>query len=653
MFVQIKLIKGFSKPLLYKIPDTWNSLDIVGKIIKVPVQKRTQLAFVEKVFSQIKEEKFEIKTAISIEKFPEDKTYINFINKLSNYYQVDKSQFIKRVHQFIQEKQTETDLTKPEDLDNKKITSLTDEQKQVYEFLEKAISKNIFTPTLLHGATGSGKTEVYKRLIIDSIKQNKSVILLLPEVTLALQFEQILKKSLPDNILIFSFHSAVNAFEKRLLWEALLLKKPILIIGVHLPVLLPISNPGLIIVDEEHDVGYQEKKHPKINTKEAALLKAQLNNIPILFGSATPSITSLNNVKKYGWHFFQLKKRFAGNFPKIDIVNLNDKKQRKNFWISAKLEAAIKEKLSKKEQIIIFINRRGFSFFVQCKNCSFIFKCLNCSVSLTLHKNNWLYCHYCNLSIQYPNECKGCNADETFFLKKGIGTEQVVTILQNLFPTSIIARADLDVTSKKKLWQQILTDFKENKINILVGTQTIAKGYHFPNVTLVGILWADLNLNFPIYNASETTLQQLIQVSGRAGRQSNSSNVIIQTMIDHKIFEFINEIDYLKFYNFEIEARKDSNYPPHTRLVEIEFKNINEAILDQESINFSKLLLNLKSQQIKILGPAKPAVDKIKNNFMRKIYIKGPDINEIINLYNKIDIKKFKSKIFFTPNPIA
>lgn len=657
MFIKVKLLNGFSESLLYTVPIDWDKNNLLGAIVKVPLRNKTNFAFVEEVIPGLDNKPiFTIKPAISVENFPVDKRYSKFIWHLANYYQSSPISFIKRIKQFIEQKSK--DKIFKSELDTEFIAcnevKLTQEQQTVYDFLKNKIINPDFTPTLLHGVTGSGKTEVYKKSIITAFEHNKSTLLLLPEVTLALQFEQLLRTTLPNNIPIFNFHSASTQGNKKELWASLLNNKPILIIGVHLPVLLPISNLGLILVDEEHEVGYQEKKHPKINTKEAAILKASLNKIPILFGSATPSISSLYNVKFKGWHFFQLKNRFRGKFSEVEIVNLLDRKQRKNFWISTKLQHAIKDRLEKKEQTIIFLNRRGYSFFVQCESCEFIFKCNNCSVSLILHQDNCLYCHYCALKAQYPKSCTQCKQSEDKFLKKGIGTEQVVDILQNMFPEASIERADLNSTLKKKKWQSVVTDFTQGKIDILVGTQTITKGYHFPKVTLVGILWADLNLHFPIYNASEMVLQQLIQVAGRAGRQSDKSNVIVQTMIDHNIFDYINEIDYLKFYQSEVENRQLSDYPPFTKLVEIEFKHSNEDVVEKESFIFlEELSCNLKNDNVKILGPVKPIIYKIKNTHIRKIYLKSKNINDIINLYQTIEIEKYKSKIFFTPNPIT
>lgn len=664
MFIKVKLLNGLSKSLLYSVPNEWDKNNLLGAIVKVPLSNKVNFAFVEEVIPGLENKPiFTIKAALAIEEFPVDETYSKFVWQLANYYQSDPSSFVKRIKQFITQSKKDTDSTKlefmikslplPERPEANDVV-LTQEQQNVFNFLKDKISNQEYCPTLLHGVTGSGKTEVYKKLIVHNFAFNKSALFLLPEVTLALQFEQLLRNSLPNNILIYNFHSASSTALKKEMWQCLINNKAILIIGVHLPVLLPISNLGLIIIDEEHEIGYQEKKHPKINTKEAAILKANLNKIPILFGSATPSLTSLYNVKSKGWNFFQLKNRFKGSFPEIEIVNLLDKKQRKSFWISIKLQNAIKQRLENKEQTIIFLNRRGYSFFVQCEQCEFIFKCNNCSVSLILHEDNCLYCHYCALKMQYPQICTGCKQSDDKFIKRGIGTEQVVEILKEIFPTAKIEKADSNSTSNKKKWNETVTKFTQGKIDILVGTQTITKGYHFPLVTLVGILWADLNLHFPIYNASEIVLQQLIQVAGRAGRQSDKSNVIVQTMIDHPVFDYLNEIDYLKFYQTEIENRRLSNYPPHTRLVEIEFKHINEHIVETESHRLlEELCQDADMDEIKILGPVKPIICKIKNIHIRKIYLKSKNIHAIIDLFQNMEISNYKSKIYFTPNPIT
>jgi primosomal protein N' (replication factor Y) (superfamily II helicase) len=647
MYIDVKLFSGFPKPLLYQTPSTWEQIK-PGTIVRVPMRNTIVPALVLHTHTEPPKVTFEVREAKSIEAFPDDKNYYTYIQKLAQYHAIDEIQFVKRIRTFITQTTTAELPVQEHSIPVKEIT-LTDEQQTVVDFLTPKVTEQKYTPTLLHGVTGSGKTEVYKKLILHAFKQKKSVILLLPEVTLSVQFERLLRAQLPIDIPILSFHSATSAKTKKLLWKYTLQGYPQLIIGVHLPILLPLSNLGLIIVDEEHESGFQEKKHPKLNTKHAALLRAHQYNIPILLGSATPSITSLYNVKHRGWKLFQLKKRFAGAFPTIQRISLTDKKQRKNFWISTELKNSLQDRLAKKEQSLVFLNRRGVCFFMQCKDCSHIFNCTSCSVSLTLHADQFLKCHYCSYSRPQPTECPECHKKE--FVKKGIGTQQIVTILQRMFPHARIARADLDTTINKKLWQQTISMFEKQELDILVGTQTITKGYHFPNVTLVGVIWGDINLNFPFYNAQETVLQQLIQVAGRAGRQRPDSTVIVQTMTDHPIFNYLTEVNYLKFYQKEIEERRMVNYPPIIRFAEIEIKNSKEEVAEQEAFTISAQLL--KNKNLTVLGPAQPPVSRIKKIFSRKIYIKAKEFNYLVSAFKSLDKQQFRSSIFFTPHPLS
>lgn len=673
-YIHVRLLNGFPQLLTYAVPPSITE-DLTGTVVRVPLKDKITSAYVCAHVCQLsKTPSFTIKPLHSREAFPQDEHYILFLKQLSAYYQVESLHFIKRIKQFVnQEAEAQELVSSPLGMAHEVL--LTQEQQQVVDALTPTIGAEVYAPALLHGVTGSGKTEIYKRLIQAAFEKGKTTILLLPEVSLALRFEQLLKAQLPQYYPIFGFHSGTRSKEKKHLWQMLLESKPLIIIGVHIPVLLPIANLGLIIVDEEHEAGYQEKKHPKVNSKEAALMRAALCKIPIVLGSATPSIQSLHTAHAKGWKFFSLQQRYAGAFPEIKVVQLANKDRRPQFWITKELQAAIADRLAKREQIIIFLNRRGYSFFVQCKACSFVFNCPHCSVSLTLHSSNYsdkkpspfgsmerearmetrteyLTCHYCIYSQELTPQCPQCSSEQ--LQKKGIGTQQVVTILEQLFPHAHIGRADMDVSSKKKVWKQTMDDFEFGAIDILVGTQTITKGFHFPNVTLVGILWADLNLHFPIYNAAETTLQQLIQVAGRAGRARAGAQVIVQAMMDHPIFAYLNEIDYLKFYESELSARTAIGYPPALRLVEIELKNNDEVCLDSESRQLGMHLMELVSAHnfdVRILGPAKPPVAKIKNTHARKIYLKSGSMAQLIELYKKIDHRKFISSIFFTPNP--
>lgn len=473
MFIRVRLLNGLPEPLWYSVPTDCNYGPLSGLIVQVPVRNRIIPALViDEHTTKPHNLPFDLKDIHGLEPLPTDEHYLSFLKKLGEYYQIDALHFIKRIHHFLINKKDDLILqaeSKTHSTDS--TVTLTDEQKKVCDFMAPYIGKQKYLPTVLHGVTGSGKTEVYKHLFLDALSKNKTSLLLLPEVTLAIAFENRLKQELPD-MPIYGFHSGKTPKEKNEVWNNLNNKTAMILIGVHLPVLLPIPNLGVIVVDEEHEVGYQEKKHPKINSKEAAIMRAQEARIPILLGSATPSMSTLYNVKTKKWPFFQLKKRFSGTLPTVQIVSLTENKNRKQFWISKELEAALHDRLAKREQTIIFINRRGFSFFVQCKNCTFIFACTNCSVSLTLHEDDpsstknfllaqrsfegqvgghsRLVCHYCGMSQILPSACPSCKSSADDFLKKGIGTQRVVTILQKMFPHANIARADLDTTTKKR-----------------------------------------------------------------------------------------------------------------------------------------------------------------------------------------------------------
>ena len=656
MYAEVRLLKGYKNSLTYIIPEKLKDFVKEKTIVKVPIQNRVDLAIVLKILNSFdNKNNFKLKEIINVEPLPKDDNYQYFCSELADYYCIENHFPLERIKQFLSQKD---DISAREIYNvNTNISDVTlnNDQQYIVDEISKKISAQKFSASVIHGVTGSGKTEVYKRLIEGNFNQNNSTIILLPEVSLASKFETIFKATLPNQIPIFGFHSGCTTKEKKSLWSALLANEKVVIIGVHLPILLPVNRLGLILIDEEHESGYQEKKHPKINSKEAAIMRAKKYNIPIVLGSATPSISTVYNISSKGYQLFELKKRFSGNFAKIEVIKLNKKEKRDSFWISKELQENIHACLEKKEQAIIFLNRRGYCFFVQCKECSFVFNCKNCSVSLTLHANDKLICHYCATEKILSNICPECKKANSF-LKKGLGTQQMVEILKKIFPKSKVARADLDASSNKKLWKQTLLDFENQKIDILVGTQTITKGYHFPKVTLVGIIWADSNLNFPIYNACETTLQQLIQVAGRAGRQSDASKVIIQTFIEHAIYKYLNEIDYMQFYAQEIEKRQVLGYPPCNRIAEIEIKFTDENTVKQESSSiFNNLENDIEKYKLDViaLGPAMPLVGKINNIYTMKILLKSKSIGQLKFLYKQILIGHYKSKIYFTPNPIT
>jgi len=658
MYMHVRLLNGFSEQLVYAVPAAWPTDDLVGSLVRVPLKQKSVTALVEHISAAKPAVSFEIKQGLAIESMPNDPIHRSFIHELATYYQVRPSYLLKRLQLFIAQKETQSIQSEIVLLEQPifKDVRLTDEQQKAFDTFKSCLSQHDYFATLLHGVTGSGKTEIYKKIIRLFYERQKTVLFLLPEVSLAVRFHHILRAQLPESIPLFSFHSATSKPEKRALWAALLAEKPILLIGVHLPILLPLPKLGCIIIDEEHDTGFQEKKHPRINTKEAAIRRAHMLGIPIILGSATPSLSSLYNVAHRGWHKVSLLKRYAGTFPTVHVERLQEGLPRTCFWITKRLQNAIAARLERKEQTIIFINRRGYSFFVQCSACGVIVTCNNCSVSLTLHENEKLHCHYCEYTALAPTSCSKCSASKDKLLKKGIGTQQAVSLLKGLFPTARIERADQDVTVQKKKWQETVQGMLLGEIDILVGTQTVTKGYHFPQVTLVGVLWADLQFNFPLYNAGEVALAQLIQVAGRAGRYHNNSEVVVQTIAEHRLFEYLSEEQYPNFYADEMALRQLVGYPPYMRLMEIELKHTNEEALERESHQLAQQLrciIEHKGYSVQVLGPAKPPIYKIKNWHTRKMYLKAKNMELLLHLMRGIAKNKFTSFIYATPNPIS
>ncbi len=653
MFAKVRLLNGWNERLLYAIPQELSDKITAGALVTVPLQKRSEIGYVESLFPKVPAEiTYSMRAIINYDSFLNNESYRKFIQQLAGYYGIESVTIYKRFCTFLKEKHEEISHSASQET-NQPVNTLTHEQQAAFDGIEPYLIDQKHQTFVIHGVTGSGKTEIYHHLIAKNNSLNRTTILLLPEVSLAVQFTELFKKRF-TSWPVFGFHSGTGVPEKKVLWSHLRNDKPALIIGVHLPVILPLSTLGLIIIDEEHDVGYQEKKHPKINTKEAALIRAQTFNIPIVLGSATPSLTTLYNVHHRGWKMFTVTKRFAGAFPEVQVIQLTSKQKRQHFWISKELESAIKDRLAKKEQIIIFLNRRGYSFFVQCSSCGFIFRCGACSVSLTLHEHEYLCCHYCGFTEPLNKNCISCQSND--LIKKGIGTQQVVSILERMFPEAKIGRADHDTTVNKKKWHSTVNAFSAKELDILVGTQTITKGYHFPHVTLVGVLWADINLGMPTYNAVEVTLQQLIQVAGRAGRQHPESLVIIQTMLMHDILRYVNETTYPAFYDSEIKKRAEINYPPLVRFAEIEFRNSNNEIIEHESQECAAFLCDhiiKESIPVILLGPAEPPVHKIKNVYIRKMYIKGASMKDLLAIYSLMRKMNLKSSISFTPNPLS
>lgn len=505
------------------------------------------------------------------------------------------------------------------------IHKLSDAQELSFNSINKKFLNN--DVCLLHGVTSSGKTEIYIKLIEQELKKGRQVLYLLPEIALTIQIIKRLKKHFGN--LVGISHSNLNNSERVEVWKSV--NKDILeddqfsiILGARSSLFLPFNNLGLIIIDEEHDSSYkQQQPSPRYHARDSAIYLATLHNAKVLLGSATPSMETYYNAKNDKYGFVELLTRYSDiKLPKINTIDIRKgylKKEMQGFF-SNNLINEISNQLKKDKQIILFQNRRGYAKVLSCNSCGESVSCKYCSVSLTFHKlNNNLRCHYCGYIESIPELCGNCESIN--FHNKGFGTEQIAEALSVIFPDSIIKRMDYDTTRKKNAYQDIIQDFQQLKINILVGTQMIAKGFDFENVSLVGIIDADNMLNFPDFRSHERAFQLMSQVSGRAGRKGNQGIVVLQTYNpDQEIINHVKSHSFSKFYNVQLSERSLFNYPPFSRLIIIRFKHTDHFIVDSVSEVFATLMK--ESFKNRILGPEYPIVSKVRNYFIKNVLLK-------------------------------
>ena len=527
--------------------------------------------------------------------------------------------------------------------DNKTVAlkELSDEQNRALSQIRSSFEKH--DVSLFHGITSSGKTEIYAHLIKEAINKGKQVLYLLPEIALTTQIISRLQNFFGDKISVF--HSKYSINERVEVWNNLLhnKSKAQIILGARSSVLLPFSNLGLIIVDEEHETSYKQfDPAPRYHARDTAIVLANMHRTKVLLGSATPSIESFYNVKQKKYGLITLENRF-GNvlLPEIELVDIKEKHRKKRMTghFSDRLLILIQEALAEKEQVILFQNRRGYSPIVECTTCGVAPQCPNCDVSLTFHKfRNELRCHYCGYFRTMPKTCPAC--ENPTLDTKGFGTEQIEIELQGLFPDVKVSRMDLDTTRGKYGYHKIISAFQSQEIDILVGTQMLSKGLDFQHVTLVGILNADNMLNFPDFRAHERSYQLMVQVSGRAGRAKKRGKVAIQTFNPyHQILQQVTTNDYINMYNDQINERHAFHYPPLVRLIKITLKHKDFNKVNKASEWLGKSLRN--SFYENVLGPSSPAVSRIRNQHIKTLLIKLP--KQIQLNQSKDQIQKIKN----------
>lgn len=492
---------------------------------------------------------------------------------------------------------------------------LNEEQKSVINSVEL----NKFKPYLLYGVTGSGKTEVYMNLIEKVLNDKKQAIVLVPEISLTPQLVNIFRKRFGNDIAIL--HSGLSNGEKYDEWRKIERKEVNVVIGARSAIFAPFTNLGIIIIDEEHSSTYKQENNPKYSAIDIALWRAKKYNIPLILGSATPSIESYTRALQNIYTLLTMKNRVNNNYPKTILVDMKDEIKKGNRIISSVLDEKIKDRLEKNEQIIILLNRRGYTTITTCKNCGYTDKCPHCDIPLTYHKtSNMMRCHYCGYAHKMITICPECKSESIDNF--GMGTQKLESILNEKYAARII-RMDQDTTTTKGSHEQIINDFKNHKYDILIGTQMISKGLDFPNVTLVGVINGDASLNIPDFRSAERTFQLLNQVAGRSGRGVLPGEVIIQGFnVDHYSIVKACNNDYIGFYNEELKIRKVLKYSPYYNLclIKIKSKNYNEALTESNKI--IKLLKDKNLENTIVLGPTPALIPKINDIYNIQIIIK-------------------------------
>lgn len=510
---------------------------------------------------------------------------------------------------------------------------LTDSQQNAIGPILNAIEAIRHEVFLLYGVTGSGKTEIYLQSIQEVIERGQEAIVLVPEISLTPQMVNRFKGRFGD--LVAVLHSGLSAGEKYDEWRKIQRKEVKVVVGARSAIFAPFENLGIIIIDEEHETSYKQEEMPRYHARDVAVERAKTYNCPVVLGSATPSLESFARAQKKVYHLLSLPNRMNNQtLPSVEIIDMREELRNGNrSMFSRKLFEMLKDRIEKGQQTVLFLNKRGHSSFVMCRDCGYVMNCPNCDISLTYHKvNEQMKCHYCGYESYVPKQCPECSSDYIRYF--GTGTQKVEDELGKILPEARVIRMDVDTTGRKGSHERLLTDFQNGKADILLGTQMIAKGLDFPNITLVGVLSADTMLHLPDFRASEKTFQLLTQVSGRAGRHQLPGEVIIQTYTpEHYSVELAGTQDYDLFYQREMMIRKTHHYPPfyYLSLITVSHEHLMTVVSATE-----KIVNYVRSQVTKdavILGPAASPIPRINNRYRYQCLIKykrEPNLTKIL-----------------------
>lgn len=529
---------------------------------------------------------------------------------------VQKGYFVKKKQEVYREIEMLGDASQD------KVVELTDQQKNVLDQIVASSTQQQSDVFLLHGITGSGKTEIYLHAIEHALSLEKEAIMLVPEIALTPQMVLRFKMRFGEQVAVM--HSGLSVGEKYDEWRKVIRREVKVVVGARSAVFAPFENLGLIILDEEHESSYKQEDSPRYHAREVAKWRAEFAHCPVILGSATPSIESYARAKKDVYHLVELPGRAnAKPLPPVELIDMREQLKGGNrSMFSIELADAIRDRLKKKEQIVLFLNKRGFSSFVLCRDCGSTVQCPNCDISLTYHRmGEALRCHYCGYEEQVPNQCPQCESEHIRFF--GTGTQKVEEELTRLFPEARTLRMDVDTTRTKGAHERILHHFGQKEAEILLGTQMIAKGLDFPDVTLVGVLNADTSLHLADFRAAEKTFQLITQVSGRAGRHEKEGKVIVQTYDpEHYALEYAKTHDYLAFYTKEMQVRKVYEYPPFYYLTHIQISHPDVLVTADYAEKVASWLRGELSSEAAVIGPTASAISRIQERYRYQCIVK-------------------------------
>lgn len=521
---------------------------------------------------------------------------------------------------------------------------LTDEQQQAIRPIKQHIEENKHDVYLLHGVTGSGKTEIYLQAIQDVIEKGQEAIVLVPEISLTPQMVHRFKGRFGSNVAVM--HSGLSSGEKYDEWRKIQRKEVQVVVGARSAIFAPFENIGIMIIDEEHETSYKQEDQPRYHARDVAIHRGYYHDCPVILGSATPTLESYARAQKGVYQLATLTKRTNDKgMPDVQIVDMRNELHAGNrTMFSRELKERVTQCIAKKEQVVLLLNRRGYSTFVMCRDCGHVKECPHCDIALTYHKNsNQLKCHYCSYEEPMPVVCPECNSDLIRYF--GTGTQRVEEALTQLIPEARVIRMDVDTTNRKGAHEKLLTRFANHEADILLGTQMIAKGLDFENVTLVGVLAADSMLHLPDFRSSEKTFQLLTQVSGRAGRHELPGKVIVQSYTpEHYSIELASNYNYNQFYRTEMHTRRTFQYPPYVFLALLTVSHSNQVKVVQTTQKIVQLLRNHVNERTVILGPTPSPITRVKDRYRYQCMVKYKDEPGLANLIHKI-IQQFDKDI--------